>query len=182
MARSWNFLIYGLTISFALHSGSIGAAVAKDRHSWHAKSIQWTLVAEHNQIWKMSRIDPLCDVQLVGDAASSGRTTAIRLTGDVEPKCVLSEQERTAIATGQVLTRTVSGSTISVAIIPLRQRGVNLVRVDQNFGGSSTIRRYAAVSIVHGNLVRRMLYLHELLPATIQSDASARRHSNSKKY
>lgn len=39
-------------------------------------------------------------------------------------------------------------TSVSFKVIPLKPIGLNLVRIDQNFGGSSSLRRYLLISVV----------------------------------
>jgi hypothetical protein len=82
------------------------------------------------QLERLGELPAPCFARLVGNAQSADVVTALAL-------------QQSNDCGGQA-----AGTTASVRVIPLKPAGMNLVRVEQNFGGSYTLVRYSIVSIV----------------------------------
>jgi hypothetical protein len=75
----------------------------------------------------------------------------------------------------------------TIKTILLTSKTVNILRVDQNWGGSRSHVRYALVTIAkisNKKLLpqKLILFIHDLLPPTILSDTDAKKYAHSRGY
>jgi hypothetical protein len=136
------------------------------------------------QIEILRRIDPACAAKLVGNASERGNVSALDLSAGARPLCLLLAAAAVQIRQGDALRREDSAAnTVVIArAIGLKQTGVNLLRVDQNFGGARTLIRYAVVSVVLDRTTHTILLMRDLLPASVESDAAAIEYGNARIY
>jgi len=87
-----------------------------------------------DQLGKLNKIAAPCLARLVGNVAGDDAITALALTGSDAMNCTGPSPDPNGRAVAKV--------------IALRPFGLNLVRIDQNFGGSFTLVRYVIVSVV----------------------------------
>jgi hypothetical protein len=112
---------------------------------------------------------------MVGNAAENGNVIALNLSDTGTPRCLLTQAEADKIRKGESLVRgnSAENSYVSVRPLALPQSGQNLLRVDQNWGGSNTLVRYALVSVVGDSAGRHMLFLLKILSEKIKNDKDA---------
>lgn len=137
-----------------------------------------------SQLHVLRDLNPLCAAKLVGNAVERSNVAAVQLSATARPRCLLSKSEINKIRKGDTL-RSEDRSTnavIVLRVIALRQRGVNLLRVDQNYGGSGTVVRFVVVSVVRDRRSQVLLLVRELLPPSIASNGAARAYANERKY
>jgi hypothetical protein len=113
----------------------------------------------------LKRIDYPCLQGIAGDWLKDGPYTAVILVENGRPRCIDGKGPDPE-----------AGSTVWGKAIALRRRGVNLIRVNQNFGGSGTLTTYGLVSVVRRRIATEredVLLVHYVLPPGTIDDRSA---------
>jgi hypothetical protein len=130
------------------------------------------------------RIDPDCAARLVGNAARSSDIAGLDVTSSHGSSCILSQAAANSIRRGEFLARENSSdnSIVLAKAIRLPNSSVALIKVEQNWGGSASVIRYAAVSVFVDRLGRQLLLTRELLPPSILSDDAAIRYVAGRRY
>jgi hypothetical protein len=132
---------------------------------------------------ELTRIDPSCLQDFVGNFVSRGRSAAVILDYSGKNICLLTEAEAAPLRKdNETLTLPLpeSNGFVSYRIIKPPRQGHYLLRVSLNLGGSDTLIRYVVVSlrrqardrVVHSQ-PEDLLMLDLLLPADVLTDQDA---------
>jgi hypothetical protein len=175
-------VLFGLAASVAALACA-GSAWADGEQTWLKRGkLSYSIFPDQLEI--LSRLDPVCAAMTVGNAVQTGVVAAIDLSASAKPKCLMSAKEADAITKdGSLVQDNLAENTSTrLRVIPTTSRTADIIRVDQNWGGSTTLVRYAIVSIVRDNKRRMFLLVREVMPPTVASDSAAVRYVKIRGY
>jgi hypothetical protein len=152
--RSAPMLVLVVSLSFVATSSLARSSAQPD-------SVRLALASDQLRVLKT--IGARCGRLLGGNAAVGPAVAGLLLPLEVDTCPPISDASR---------------ETATIAVVPLRARGVNLLRIEQNFGGTLNLVRYVVVTAVRGHEGRTLVFQRALLPADTQGDAQAKTRGN----